>query len=209
MTRTYIRLTYHLSNGLEVDRRYDLPLTKYRMAQGDTYDALLNDLVNGEAMKAKRLHAGDSRYTVESGNLWLELSSGNYDLNSRESAAILDAVARDAASGTWGDYDWFDQNYDSAYAIGLELRFACSENDHQSYDWIEINVRPGMVNTVACLKELGLITDRDLVTREEMDKMENYLKFGEAYETDAAGASIGIIGGADGPTTVFVTGVTA
>ena len=207
MTRTYIRLTYHLSNGLEVDRRYDLPLTKYRMAQGGTYDALLNDLVNGEAMKAKRLHAGDSRYTVESGNLWLELSSGNYDLNSRESAAILDAVARDAASGTWGDYDWFDQNYDSAYAIGLVLRFACSENDHQSYDWIEINVRPGMVNTVACLKELGLITDRDLVTREEMEKAENSLKFGEtAYE---AAASIGIIGGADGPTTVFVTGVTS
>ena len=172
----------------QVCRRYDLPLTKYRMAQGDTYDALLNDLVNGEAMKAKRLHAGDSRYTVESGNLWLELSG---------------------ASGAWGDYDWFDQNYNGAYAMSLELRFACSENDHQSYDWIEINVRPGMVNTVACLKELGLITDRDLVTREEMDKMENYLKFGEAYETDAAGASIGIIGGADGPTTVFVTGVTA
>ena len=42
-----------------------------------------------------------------------------------------------------------------------------------------------------------------------MDKMENYLKFGEAYETDAAGASLGIIGGADGPTAVFVTGVTS
>ena len=55
----------------------------------------------------------------------------------------------------------------------------------------------------------GVVTDRDLVTREEMDKMENYLKFGEAYETDASGASVGIIGGADGPTTVFVTGVTS
>ena len=209
MTSTYIRFIYTLHNGLKVERRYSIPLTKYRMNQDGTYDRLLDTLVNSDTMKAKRLHAGDDRYTVESGSLWLELSGDGYDLNSRECAAILDAVARDAASGTWGDYDWFDQNYDSAYAMSLELRFACSENDHQSYDWIEINVRPGMVNAVACLKELGLITDRDLVTREEMDKMENYLKFGEAYETDAAGASLGIIGGADGPTAVFVTGVTA
>ena len=182
-------------------------MTKYRMSQDGTYDALLDTLVNSRAMKARRLRAGDGRYTIDSGTLYLESSGDYFDLSSRETAAILDAVARDAASGTWGDYDWFDQNYNGAYAMSLELRFACSENDHQSYDWIEINVRPGMVNTVACLKELGLVTDQDLVTREEMEKRENSLKFGEtAYE---AAASIGIIGGADGPTTVFVTGVTS
>ena len=207
-TSTYIRLTYRLSNGLEVDRRYSLPLTRERMDQTGTYDNLLDALVNSEAMKAKRLHAGDSRYTVESGNLWLELSSGNYDLNSRECAAILDAVAKDAASGTWGDYDWFDQNYTSAYAMSLELRFACSENDYQSYDWIEINVRPGMDHTVACLKELGVLTDQDLVTREELNGMAYDSDTGRYYEVDPA-ESIGIIGGADGPTAVFVTGVTS
>ena len=158
-------------------------------------------------MKAKRLHAGDSRYTVDSGNLWLEMRGDGYDLNSRECAALLDAVARDAASGTWGDYDWFDQNNNSAYAMSLELRFARLEHDHWNYDWISINIRPGMDNTIACLKDLGLVTDKDLVIREEMEKAENSLKFGEtAYE---AAASIGIIGGADGPTTVFVPGVTS
>ena len=213
MTSAHIRFIYTLNNGLKVERRYSIPMTKYRMSQDGTYDNLLDTLVNSKPMKARRLRAGDDRYTIDSGTLYLE-SSGNYfDLNSREAAAILDAVARDAASGAWGDYDWFDQNYNNAYAMNLELRFACSENDHQNYDWITINVRPGMVNTLACLKELGLITDRDLVTREAMEKMNNRdysepVEYAEKMEQENS-ASVDIIGGADGPTTVVVTGVTA
>ena len=212
MTETYIRFIYTLHNGLKVERRYSIPLTKYRMNQDGTYDDLLDTLVNSDAMKAKRLHAGDDRYTINSGNLYLETSGNYFDLSSRESAAILDAVARDALSGAWGDYDWFDQDDIGAYAMNLELRFACSENDYQRYDWISITVRPGMDNTVACLKELGLVTDRDLVTREAMGKMNNRdyseaVEYAEKMEQENS-ASIGIIGGADGPTTVYVTGVT-
>ena len=210
MTETYIRFIYTLRNGLKVERRYSIPLTKYRMNQDGTYDRLLDTLVNSDTMKAKRLHAGDDRYTVDSGNLYLESSGDYFDLSSREASAILYAVARDAASGAWGDYDWFDQNNNGAYAIGLELRFACSENDYQSYDWISINVRPGMNNTVACLKDLGLITDRDLVTREAMEKMNNRdysetVEYAEKMEQENSAS----IGGADGPTTVVIAGVTA
>ncbi|MDY3984228.1 hypothetical protein, partial [Dysosmobacter sp.] len=203
MTSTYIRLTYYLTNGLKVERRYTLPLTKYRMAQGGTYDNLLNELVNGEAMKAKRLHAGDSRYGVVSGNLWLDYRGKNFDLNSREAAAVLEAISRDAAAGAWGDYDWFDQNGSSAYAMNLELRFVCEDEWGTGNDWISINVRPGMDNTITCLKDLGLVTDQDLATWGEMEKMENYSEANEIYETDS---SIGIIGGADGPTTIVVSG---
>ena len=213
MTETYIRFVYTLQNGLKVERRYSIPMTKYRLEQDGTYDHLLDTLVNSKTMKARRLHAGDDRYTVEGGTLYLESRGDYFDLNSRECAAILDAVAKDAASGAWGDYDWFDQNYNSAYAMSLELRFACSENDYQRYDWIEIHVRPGMDNTVACLKALGLISDRDLVTREDMEKLysreyDGAIEYTEEMAQETA-ASVGIIGGADGPTTVVVTGVTA
>ena len=214
MTSTYIRFIYTLHNGLKVERRYSIPMTKYRMSQDGTYDNLLDALVNSQPMKARRLHAGDDRYTVESGSLWLELSGDGYDLNSREAAAILDAVARDAASGAWGDYDWFDQDDFGAYAMSLELSFTYP-NDYgeTSNDWINITVRPGMDNTVACLKDLGLITDRDLVTREAMEKMNNRdysepVEYAEKMEQENS-ASVDIIGGADGPTTVVVTGVTA
>ena len=212
MTSAHIRFIYTLNNGLKVERRYSIPMTKYRMSQDGTYDNLLDTLVNSKPMKAKRLHAGDSRYTVESGDLWLEPTGNGYDLNSREAAAILDAVARDAASGAWGDYDWFDQNNNGAYAIGLELRFGYTEDGYQSYDWINITVRPGMDHTVACLKDLGLVTEKDLVTRETMEKMDGR-KYGEAAEYTEKMAqenvSVGVIGGADGPTTVVVAGVTA
>ena len=214
VTETYIRFIYTLHNGLKVERRYSIPLTKYRMNQENTYDDLLDTLVNSDTMKAKRLHAGDDRYTVESGRLYLESSGDYFDLNSRESAAILYAVFRDAVLGTWGEYDWFDQDDFGAYAMSLELSFTYP-NDYgeTSNDWINITVRPGMDNTVACLKDLGLVTDKDLVTREDMEKIyeRNYSEaVGYAEKTfQETAASVGIIGGADGPTTVVVAGVTA
>ena len=214
MTETYIRFIYTLNNGLQVERRYSIPLTKYRIKQEGTYDNLLDTLVNSETMKARRLHAGDDRYTIISGDLYLESSGDYFDLSSREAAAVLDAVAKDAAGGTWGDYDWFDQNGNNAYALNLELSFTYpGDYGGTSYDWINITVRPGMDNTVACLKELGLVTERDLVTREDMEKMTSRnrseaVEYAEKMAQENA-ASIGVIGGADGPTTVYVTGVTA
>lgn len=214
MTETYIRFIYTLNNGLQVERRYSIPLTKYRIKQEGTYDNLLDTLVNSETMKARRLHAGDDRYTIISGDLYLESSGDYFDLSSREAAAVLDAVAKDAAGGTWGDYDWFDQNGNNAYALNLELSFTYpGDYGGTSYDWINITVRPGMDNTVACLKELGLVTERDLVTREDMEKMTSRnrseaVEYAEKMAQENA-ASIGVIGGADGPTAVYVTGVTA
>ena len=212
--RNKIKDTDYLAISARIKAMETGLLTRERMDQAGTYDDLLDGLVNSEAMKAKRLHAGDDRYAVESGRLYLE-SSGDYlDLNSRESAAILYAVFRDAVLGTWGEYDWFDQDDFGAYAMSLELSFTYP-NDYgeTSNDWINITVRPGMDNTVACLKDLGLITDRDLVTREAMEKMNNRdysetVEYAEKMEQENS-ASVDIIGGADGPTTVVVAGVTA
>ena len=210
MAYTYIRLIYTLNNGPTVERYYDLPLTKYRMGQEGTYDHLLDELVNSEAMKAKRLHAGDSRFTIQGGDLYLEASGDYFDLSSREAADLLTAVAQDAAAGTWGDFDWFDNGQNSAYALNLELSFTYP-NDYgeSSNDWINITVRPGMDNTIACLKKLGLITDRDLVTREQMEKINGWnTSETETYEEKMTQeASLGVIGGADGPTAIAVTEV--
>lgn len=202
---TYLRLTYTLTNGLKVERYYSLLLTRARLAQEGTYDRSLNELINSEAMKAKRLHAGDARYKVEGGNLYLEPNGDHFDLSSREAAAVLEAVAKDAVSGAWGDYDWFDQNQSGAYAMNLELGFTYprESGSGSSYDWISITVRPGMDNTVACLKDLGLVTDRDLVTREKLAQEDAVVT--PEYPYDAT-ANMGIIGGADGPAEVFVAG---
>lgn len=70
-------------------------MARDRMAQEGTYDHLLDQLVNSDAMKAKRLHVNDSRYTVNSGCLYLDKRNESLDLNSREAAAVLEAVGRD------------------------------------------------------------------------------------------------------------------
>ena len=213
---------YELTNGLKVERNYGLTVTRDRMAQAGTYDSLLDSLVNSGAMKAKRLHVGDSRYEVSSGYLYLEAVGEHYDLNSREAAAILEAVGKDARTGAWGNYDWFENDRRDCYAMSLELSFTYTgEEEDLRRDWIEIYVRPGMDNTIACLKDLGLVTDEALRTYGELypedymdyvddiDYGEYVEKYGIEVVEDAGPASVGVIGGADGPTTVVVAGVTA
>lgn len=216
---TSFHVTYTLSNGLTVERNYLLPIARDRMAQPGTYDCLLDRLVNSEAMKAKRLHVGDARYTVSGGWLSLEKRSESMDLSSREAASLLAALGKDAAAGTWGTYDWFDSDDGSTYALNLELTFSYEAEWGLGTDWISITLRPGMENTLACLKELGLVTDADLVTYAELYP-ENYgyeaeydaavldgrVPAGIEHAYDAPAASVGVIGGADGPTEVFVAG---
>ena len=215
-------VTYELTNGLEVERNYGLTVTRDRMAQAGTYDSLLDSLVNSEAMKAKRLHVGDSRYEVSSGYLYLEAVGEHYDLNSREAAAILEAVGKDARTGAWGTYNWFENDRRDCYAMSLELSFTYTgEEEDLRRDWIEIYVRPGMDHTIACLKDLGLVTDEALRTYGELypedymdyvddiDYGEYVEKYGIEVVEDAGPASVGVIGGADGPTTVIAAGVTA
>lgn len=211
-TYEVVRLTYTLHNGTQVTRSYDLCLTRDRMAQSGTYDSLLDRLVNSEAMRAKRLHVGDSRYIPDNGWLYLD-QRGDTDLSSRESAAVLEALGKDAAAGTWGTYEWFDSEDGSAYAMSLELRFVYRKDQETSYDWISITLRPGMVNTIACLKELGLVTEEDLVTYAELypEQYQEDYDTGKAWPTAAdtavyeAKSAAGIIGGADGPAMVVVS----
>ena len=168
-------LTYTLENGREVRRSYDLPLTKERMAEEGTYEQLLDQLVNQQVMKEKRLHLNDSRYTVSGGSLWRYTPDGagdeGFDLNSREAKTILEAVGQDVQSGNWGDVTWFDSDRDSAYALELSLYFDRREENSRvpASDQISITVRPKMVHTLDCLDALGLIDRNELFTWGQLD----------------------------------------
>ena len=165
----YLWLTYHLSGGGTMQRYYSLPLTRTRMDTAGTYDNLLDQLVNGNAMKAKRLHLGDDRYTVSGGDLYVENQNLGYDLSDREASAILEAVGRDLENGSWGTYDWFEESGGGSYAISLSLRFEyVLDSRTQGSDWIGITLWPSMTETSACLLDLGLVTEADLVTYAEL-----------------------------------------
>ena len=200
-------VTYYLSSGLKVDRTYYLPISRQRLTQAGTYDNLLDSLVNSEEMKARRIHLNDARFAPTGGSVYVERRNEGYDLSSRECAALQEAVARDAAAGAWGDYQWFNAGVGGEYALSLELSFTYTgEDGDPRRDWISITLRPGMDNTISCLKELGFITEADLVTNRELypeDTWEMEEKFAQEM---AAVESADVIGGADGSTTVYVTG---
>ena len=154
-----VRFTYTLNSGLKVERQYDLYLTRDRMAQDGTYDNLLDRLINSPEMRQKRIRRQDGDFRLDTA--WINTRTGGTDLNSREVETILSAVARDAENENWGVYDWFASrsgadNYDITVHIGYLM-------EEHRYDSIDITVREGMTETIAALKDLGLVTDEDLV----------------------------------------------
>ena len=156
---TTVRFTYTLNSGLKVERQYDLYLTRDRMAQDGTYDNLLDRLINSPEMRQKRIRWQDAGFQMDSA--WITTRTGDTDLNSREVETILSAVARDAENGNWGVYDWFDSRDDADhYDMTVHIHYQMANH---RYDSIDISVREGMAETIQALKELGLITDEDLV----------------------------------------------
>ena len=165
---TTVRFTYTLNSGLKVERRYNLPLQKARMAQEGTYDYLLDQLINSPEMRQKRIRWQDDRFQID--GAWLSTWHNDQDLTTRDANAILDAVARDAEQGNWGMYDWFDSRGDADhYDISVNISYKLTDSKTgRTYDQITITVQEGMTETVQALKELGLITDADLVTNQEV-----------------------------------------
>ncbi len=158
-----VRFTYTLNSGLKVERWYSLYLTRDRMAQEGTYDNLLDRLINSPEMRQKRIRRQDGDFRLDTA--WINTRTGGTDLNSREVETILSAVARDAENENWGVYDWFARrddadNYDITVHIGYQM-------ENHRYDSIDFTVREGMTETIAALKDLGLVTDEDLVLNRE------------------------------------------
>lgn len=164
---TSVRFTYTLNSGLKVERRYNLYLTQNRMDQEDTYDHLLDQLINSPEMRQKRIRWRDEGFQMT--EAWFETWSGGGTLGSREADLLLDAVAKDAENGDWGVYNWFlaDNDADN-YDLRIQFEYKLSESQfNRIHDTIRINVKEGMTETIRALKDLKLITDADLVTNRE------------------------------------------
>lgn len=164
---TSVRFTYTLNSGLKVEQRYNLYLTQNRMDQEDTYDHLLDQLINSQEMRQKRIRWRDEGFQLD--GAWIDTWRDYSDLSSREVGLILDAVAKDAENGDWGVYNWFQADNDAdSYEIQIHFQYKLPESQFdRTYDAIQVNVKEGMTETIRALKDLKLITDADLVTNRE------------------------------------------
>ena len=230
-----VRVNYYLKNGTSVSRRYSIPIVRSRLEDPDTYDYALNRMVNGQNARNERFHLNDGFVAMNGYLYLEALDDGSISFGNREAQQIMAAVANDIANGTCGVYNWFESNnyqfsHAMDYALDLSIEFQkpvvlASGQNTTDYDSISIRVRPEMDHTVNALLQLGLADETSLKTRMELypdefdaEAQEWLDKYGYVtYETDSfpaatdvivsssPAASIGIIGGADGPTEVFVT----
>ena len=162
-----LSVIYTLKSGGSVERWYSLPLTRERLETAGTYDHLLDQLVNSDALKRKRLHLDDPSYQVNSGSLYVDHQNQGYDLGSREAETILAAVGRDLENGNWGQYDWFRWTDSGDYAMDLSFTIL-ADGREEGRDWIDLNLTPAMTETAQCLLDLGLVEPADLVTQKEL-----------------------------------------
>jgi len=169
-----IRFTYVLKDGTRVERRYhSVPITRERLGQPDTYDTKLDAIINSVEMRCKRLLMDRPEYEPYNGDVWMDFgSNNNFSLNDRETAALLEAVRKDAMAGTWGTYDWFENSYQTRYAMSIDLflRHYNADGDWYDHENLNINVRPGMEHTIATLIDLGIVvSEDDMMTYSEID----------------------------------------
>lgn len=181
-TWEYVSFTYTTHGGQTVHRNYSVPMTRERLGQSGAYDSLLDGLVNSQEMRLKRIHASGDGYEPCGGRIYLNRRNESSELSDREAAAILEAVTRDAQAGRWGHVEWLSTEAwnSGTYALQLSLEFSGESDD--TWDWIDIAVRPEMTATTACLLELGLVTNEDLSTNGELYPEE----YGRAGAADSA-----------------------
>ena len=190
---TYLRLNYVLADGSALSRAYHLPLSRDRMDQEGTYNALVTALVEEDSLKHLRLHldpSGEMDENWKTEGLWLYSDVTNFpglDGTSRDADAVLAALAEDIAAGSWGSPSW-SKNEEDRYVVSLEIRYIRTggwtedrEEDRARNDTVTIILRPEMTHTVETLLELGLIQSTDLITWAEW----NAEGGGQTYEMPA------------------------
>ena len=171
LTSTYVRFYYYMKDGRTVRRNYTVPMTRSRLEETGTYEQKLDTLINGEAMKLKRLYATDETRTLSGGNLYVDKRNQGFELSTREARAIMQGIRQDTAEGTWGTYDWFYQSEAGDYALDLNLSFqypSSYDPNNMNHDSIYIRVKPAMRHTVDALLELDLVEENELVTYAEL-----------------------------------------
>ena len=233
-THSSLRLTYVLKNGLEVERYYNVrykleeveqpgtavnALRELHSSPGVQYANLMGDLDHG------RITGGELRYSVLT-----DLDPNGYpiwewklkNITAEQAEALTEAVRKDIAAGNFGrnafdNEKWQQETYEATLSIYFKRIENGIEETWQSELGLQFSVNS--TNLLAELERLGVIRRTDLHTEYEVYASEKYGKdyltsfnpnsaptVSEIISGAVTDSSVGIIGGADGPTAIYVTG---
>jgi len=231
-----LRLTYVLKNGLEVERYYNVRYKLEEVEQPGTAVNALRELHSSPGVQyanlmgeidSSRITGGELRYSVprtyteEPGHIFWEWELKS--ITAEQAEALTEAVRRDIAAGNFGrnafdNEKWQQETYEATLSIYFKRSQNGVEETWQSELGLQFSVNS--TNLLAELERQGIIRRTELHSEYEVYASEKYGKdYLTSFDPNSAptvdaiisGAiteseSIGIIGGADGPTAVFVTG---
>lgn len=156
----YVRLEYKLKSGIWVERAYNLYLLRDKWQAGESYEGAFKALIAGSELQLN-LVEGSKNSKLESVFIY------NYEVGEQveefDEKAVWQAILADAAAGNIYDYDPFDEYYNEAYPINIDLEYRIpGQRNEYSYNYRSIDLRPTMTNAVRVLLEQGIITAEDV-----------------------------------------------
>ena len=233
---SYLRLIYTLKGGVKVERRYpvyylqeevDRPgtavnaLKEFYSSDAVQYANLMGGMEGGRILSAELSYPSPRVYADSPEHIFWEWDYKS--LTTDQAEALVEAIRKDIAAGNFGRNAFDDERWQKeTYAASLEIHYKPMTNG-QIADWNEylsLKFSVNSTNLIAELERQGILKRTELYTEYQVYETE---KYGKTYLTSfdpnsaptveeiISGAisekeSVGIIGGADGPTSIFVTG---
>ena len=207
----YARFNYYLQDGDVVYRQYRIPITRERWEQvPSSYDYQLNRFFNNPDTIRYRLHGGKS----EIANLWVNLHTGEFHYNEQVEGAARENVWRalqeDALAGNFMRVDLIGGTKPTEELGSLDMEFRVPNSNYDSYEgrdsfYYDYQYYP---ITASMTHTLRALVDNGVISAEQYQALLIYggdISTSKEVLTSFPEASYGIIGGADGPTSVFVT----
>ena len=155
----HMDIEYHLTDGRSLHRIYGLSVWEDRMEQEGTFDRKLAELVDSPEAKLLRLGVYDEELQIGGGALNSNTSNTHVELTPTQATAIRDAVARDAANGSWGGIQWFEETRGEEFAsVDIWRSRSLSDGQWKPASDLYLILRPEMSETIACLQKLGMLT---------------------------------------------------
>ena len=232
---SYLRLIYTLKGGVKVERRSPVYYLQEEVDRPGTAVNALKEFYSSDAVQYANLMGGMEGGRILSAELNYPARAIKHEdgyigwewdyksLTTYQAEALVEAIRKDIAAGNFGRNAFDNERWEQeTYACSLDIHYKPMVNG-QIADWNEylsLKFSVNSTNLIAELERQGILKRTELYTEYQVYASE---KYGKTYLTSfdpnsaptveeiISGAisekeSIGIIGGADGPTSIFVTG---
>lgn len=156
----YLNITYTLTDGSTLKRKYGLWLYEDRLEDPDTYDSQLVRLRGSTELMRRRLELKEG-YVVRGAYVELSDGWGYRDLDETQAKALYEAILRDVDEGNFDRLIPFETSVPD-YPCRIEIESSGRGVPLSIYTDSAIWLHPSMSHTIQALLEAGAVTPADV-----------------------------------------------